>query len=81
MTWGRDPHTQSHPTNEGGDPTENAPQDRQIDRLLVHSSLTPSLTVNYLWEWFSVRKQVLQMAKWEGSVALVHTHYDPALWT
>ena len=47
--------------------------------MLVHP-LTPSLTDNYLWEWFSVCKQVLQVAKWEGSVALVHTHYDPALW-
>ena len=28
---------------------------------------------------FGVCKQVLQVAKWEGSVALVHSHYDPAL--
>ena len=47
--------------------------------MLVHP-LIPSLTDNYPWEWFSVCKQVLQVAKWEGSVALVHTHYDPALW-
>ena len=31
------------------------------------------------WEWVSVSKQVLQVAMWEGSVALVHTQYDPAL--
>ena len=42
--------------------------------------LTPSLTDNYMWEWFSVCKQVLMVAKWEGSVGLVHIHHDPALW-
>ena len=41
--------------------------------------LTLLLTDNYPWEWVSVCKQVLQVAKWEGSVALVLTHYDPAL--
>ena len=46
--------------------------------MLVHP-LPPLLTDNHLWEWFSVCKQVLQVAKWEGSVAPVHTHYDPAL--
>ena len=45
----------------------------------LHTSHVLRGAVNYLWEWVSVCKQVLQVAKWEGSVALVLTHYDPAL--
>ena len=48
--------------------------------LLLCGPLTPSLTDNCPWKWISECEQVLQVAKWEGSVALVHTHYDPALW-
>ena len=50
-----------------------------MTQLMPLHPLTPLLIDNYPWEWFSVSKQVLQVAKWEGSVALVLTHYDPAL--
>ena len=48
--------------------------------LVHYGPLTPLLTDNYPWKWISECKQVLQVAEWEGSVALVHTHYDLALW-
>ena len=49
------------------------------EQLMLHYPLTPLLTDNYPWEWVSVCKQLLQVAKWEGSVALALTRYDPAL--
>ena len=49
------------------------------EQLMLLHPLTPLLTDNYPWECFSACKQLLQVAKWEGSVALALTRYDPAL--
>ena len=43
---------------------------------LTHSIADRQLPIGMV----SVCKQVLQVAEWEGSAALVHTHCDPALW-
>ena len=48
------------------------------EQLMLLHPLAPLLTDNYPWEWVSVCKQLLQVAKWEGSVARALTHYDPA---
>ena len=59
---------------------EHAPSSTSLDSLT--NSPTPSTADREpptVMAQFGVCKQVLQVAKWEGSVALVHTHYDPAM--
>ena len=53
------------------------------EQLMLLHPLTPLITDNHphrnsLVCVSNFFKQVLQVAKWEGSVALALTHYDPA---
>ena len=60
---------------------------QKLSKIFHHDDPTHAISLThviadrqlYPQEWLSVCKQVLQVAKSEGSVALVLTHYGPAM--